>query len=102
MEARAEYGSFEQRPRLTVVKDGAASYSALPHAVLFDSRLTRGEIVLYAVLQSHTWQTGEFFASNATLAAKMRVSERMLRNYLDRLIEVGYVTETPAGPRRSK
>jgi hypothetical protein len=80
----------------------APKFSTLPHAVLFDRTISRDAVMLYAVLQSHWWQGGECWASHATLADEMRVSERMLRRYLNELIAAGHITEEAAGYRRSK
>lgn len=102
MEARAEYLGRVERPRLTVIKDGAAPYSPLPHDILRDTDLSRDARLLYAILQSYWWQTGECFASHETLAADMACSTRMLRKYLDELIRAKKITERAAGARRAK
>lgn len=103
MEARAEYlGSSVERPRLTVVKDGGESYSALPHAVLFDTRLSHGARLLYAVLQSHWWQGGECWASHATLAGQLGCKDRMLRYYLTELLKAGVISERLRGHGQAK
>lgn len=102
MEERAQYGPWRERPRLTVVRDGAATYSALPHAVLF-SGLSDGAVRMYAVLQSHWWgDSGECTASHATLAEEARCSLKSVRRHLDELIAARLVEERPAGTRRSK
>lgn len=105
MEARERYDvgpAPSARPRLIVVNDGAASYSALPHAVLF-SELSDGAVRLYAILQAHWWgESGESTASHATLAAEARCSLKSVRRHLDELIAAGLVAERPAGTRRSK
>lgn len=86
--------------RLRVVD--APKFSALPHAVLFDRRLSHAARLLYAVLQAHWWQSGVCYASHATLAEEMGVSTRMLRTYLDALIGAGLIVESPHGERRAK
>lgn len=102
MEQRAEYSGREERPRLTVVKDGPGTYSALPHAVLF-SDMSDGAVRLFAVLQAHWWgPSGECSASHATLATEARCSLRSLRRYLDELIAAKLTTEESAGARREK
>ncbi len=88
------------RPRLTVVD--APKFSALPHSVLFDKRVSRDARLLYAMLQAHWWQSGVCYASHATLADEMGVSTRMLRTYLDELIRAGLIAEAPHGERRAK
>lgn len=100
----AHASSHRARPRLTVVDgNGAAQkFSALPHAVLFDKRLSHAARLLYAVLQAHWWQSGACYASHATLAEEMGVSTRMLRTYLDALIAAGLIVEAPHGERRAK
>lgn len=104
MEARAAYLGRVERPRLTVVKDdgGQATYSALPHAVLFDTRLSQGARLLYAVMQAHWWQGGECWASHLTLAAQLGCKDRMLRYYMRELIERGYITERRRGHGQAK
>jgi hypothetical protein len=102
MEARAEYLGRRERPRLTVVKDGGATYSALPHAVLCDARTAHGHIVTYAVLQKHWWQGGECWASHATLAAEAKCSERQLQRYLRDLVAWGFITERKRGQGQAK
>lgn len=101
MEARAEYLGRSERPRLTVVTDGGGSYSALPHAVLF-SDLSAGAVRLYAVMQAHWWQSGECFASHATLAAEMRCSDSQLRRYIGELVQAGAITARRAGHGQAK
>lgn len=88
------------RPRLTVVD--APKFSALPHDILFDKGLSQGAIVLYAVLQSHWWQKGECFASNATLAADLRCSDSQLRRYLGELVRGGRITSRRSGRGQAK
>lgn len=78
------------------------AFSALPHTVLFDGSLAHGEIVLYAILQSYWWQSGECFASHATLAGQMGVKERMLRNYLKKLVKAGHIVERRHGQGQAK
>ena len=102
MEARAEYRPSEQRPRLTVVKDGGATYSALPHVIMRRADLAPAVRLLYAILQGYAWQGSECRASHETMAAELGCSVRMLRVYLDKLIEAGLVTEHDAGYRRQK
>jgi hypothetical protein len=102
MEQRAAYGPWKARPRLTVVTDGATTYSPLPHDLMRDTRLSRDARLLYAILQSHWWQSGECYASHATLAAEMGCSLSGIRRYLDELIRVDAIEERPAGPRRAK
>jgi hypothetical protein len=102
MEARVEYGSFRERPRLTVVTDGAATYSALPHEIMRDTSLSRDARLLYAILQSYWWQGGECWASHATLAAEMGCKERMLRYYIRELVEAGKITERRRGHGQAK
>ncbi len=102
MEVAPAYLAEPTRPRLTVVKDDGASYSALPHDIMRDTSLSRDARLLYAILQGHWWQDGACFASHATLASEMGCSTRMLRVYLDELIRAGRVTEHQAGARRQK
>jgi hypothetical protein len=104
MERAAAYGPWQERPKLTVIHDGggAARYSALPHEIMRDTSLSRDARLLFAVLQGHWWQDGDCFASHATLATEMGCSTRMLRTYLNELIEAGKVTEHEAGQRRQK
>lgn len=87
-----------------MVKDdgGQARYSALPHAVLTDSRTQHGHIVAYAVLQMHWWQGGECWASHATLATEAKCSERQLRRYLRDLVSWGFITERMRGQGQAK
>lgn len=94
--------SAQDRPvgRLRVVE--APRFSALPHAVLTDERLTNGEVVLYAALQMHWWQGGECWASHATLARTARCSERQVQRYLRRLVSLGYITERRRGQGQAK
>lgn len=89
-------------PAVYSVGQDRPSFSALPHAILFDNALSHGAIVLYAVLQSHWWQGGECRASHATLAAQLGVKERMLRYHLKALIDAGYVVERPRGKGQAK
>lgn len=102
MEAPAFYGSSPVRPRLTVVKDDGVGYSALPHDIMRDTRLSRDARLLYAILQGHWWQGGECWASHATLAAEMGCKERMLRYYLTELLEAGVITERRRGHGQAK
>ena len=74
MERAAPYGHQSERPRLTVVKDAGATYSALPHEIMRDTSLSRDARLLYAVLQSHWWQNGESWASHAEMAEEMACS----------------------------
>lgn len=78
------------------------SFSALPHAVLFDPALSHGQIVLYAILQSYWWQSGECYASHTTLAEQLGVKERMLRYNLRKLIAAGHVCERRRGQGQAK
>lgn len=80
----------------------APKFSALPHAVLFDKRVSRDARLLYAMLQAHWWQAGMCYASHATLADEMGVSTRMLRTYLNELIAAGLIVEQAHGERRAK
>lgn len=104
MEARAPYLGRVERPRLTVVKDdgGQERFSALPHAVIRRTDLSRDARLLVAVLQMYGWQGGDITASHATLAADMGCSTRMLRTYLTELIDAGVISEHAAGARRQK
>lgn len=92
-----------QEPPADYTVDGVVpTFSALPHAVLFDNELSRDARLLYAMLQSHWWQGGECWASHATLAAQIGCKERMLRYYLRELIAAGYVTERRRGRGQAK
>lgn len=104
MEARGEYLGRVERPRLTVVRDDgeSARYSALPHAVLFDKRLSAASVRLYAVLQSHWWKDGECYASHATLAEQMGVQERQIRRLIRELVAGEHITERPRGKGQAK
>lgn len=97
METAPLYMAEATRPRLTVVKDDGASYSALPHDLLRDSRTKHGHIVTYAVLQMHWWQGGECWASHATLATEAKCSERQLQRYLHDLVAWKFITERRRG-----
>jgi hypothetical protein len=77
-------------------------FSALPHAILYDERLTNGEVVLYAALQAHWWQGGECWASHGTLARAARCSERQVQRYLRRLVTFGYIVERRRGQGQAK
>lgn len=87
-----------------MVKDGGVQgrFSALPHDVIRDSRLSASARLLVAVLQMYGWQGAEITASHATLAADMGCGLKSLRGYLDELIGAGIVTERDAGVRRQK
>lgn len=89
------------RPVLTVVAD-SPKFSALPHEVIRDTRLSRDARLLYAVLQMHWWQGAESYASHAEMAAEMGCSLSGIRRYLDELIAVGLIEERPCGIRRAK
>lgn len=102
METAPEYLAEPVRPRLTVVKDDGASYSALPHEIMRDTKLSRDARLLYAILQGYAWQGGECRASHETLAREMGCSTRMLRTYLNELLNARKVTEHGAGYRRQK
>lgn len=102
MEQRAEYGPWHERPRLTVVHDAGATYSALPHAVLTDARTKHGHIVTYAVLQMHWWKSGECWAGNAVLRAEVKCSDAQLRRYLKDLVAWGFITERKRGEGQGK
>jgi hypothetical protein len=103
MEARVAYGSSVERPRLMVVHDsGQERYSALPHVVLFDTRLSQGARLTYAVMQSYWRQGGECWASHATLAGQLGCKERMLRYYIRELVEARYISERRRGQGQAK
>lgn len=102
MEAPAQYGSAVVRPRLTVVKDEGAGYSALPHDIIRDTRLSRDARLLYAVLQMYWWQDGETHASNATLCEDMGCSDSQLRRYLGELLKAGRITARRSGRGQAK
>jgi hypothetical protein len=102
MEARAEYLGRRERPRLTVVKDGGATYSALPHDIMRDTSISRDARLLYAILQGHWWQGGECWASHATLAAEMGCTDRHLRRFLRELLGAGKITERRRGHGQAK
>ena len=80
----------------------APTFSALPHDLIRDERLSRDAKLLYAVLQMHWWQGGECWASHATLASEMGCKERMLRYYLRELVKAGWVTERRRGHGQAK
>ena len=80
----------------------APSFSALPHAVVFDGRLSHGARLLYAVLQAHWWRDGECREGHATLASALGVGERTLRSYVRELLSAGYVGERRRGPGQAK
>ena len=80
----------------------APRFSALPHDVIRDTRVSRDARLLYAVLQMYWWQEGECTASHETMAADMGCSERGLRRYLDELLAAKLIVESAAGVRRSK
>jgi hypothetical protein len=102
MEQRAQYGPWQERPRLVVVHDGAATYSALPHAVLF-SDLSDAEIRVYAAVQSFAWGDGsECTASHETIAGKIGKESRTVRRLLKGLVEKGYLGERRTGRGQSK
>src|SRR5688572_7046996 len=102
MERAATYGPAPERPRLTVVTDGRATYSALPHDIVF-SDLTDGAVRMYAVLQSHWWGPGgECTASHATLATESGKKERTVRALLRELVTKQKVSERPLGRGQSK
>lgn len=102
MEQRAEYLGRTERPRLTVVKDGAGSYSALPHDVLF-SDLSDGEVRVYAAVQSYAWgNEGECTAAHETIAAKIGKETRTVRKLLKQLVDKGYLSERRAGRGQAK
>lgn len=102
MEQRAEYGPTRERPRLTVVKDSGATYSALPHSVLF-SDLSDGEVRVYAAVQSYAWgDGGECTASQETLAAKIGKETRTVRKLLKNLVEKEYLSERRTGHGQAK
>lgn len=102
MEQRAEYGPWRERPRLTVVTEGAVTYSALPHAVLF-SDLSDGEVRVYATVQSYAWgDDGECTASQETIAAKIGKETRTVRKLLKNLVERGYLSERKTGHGQAK
>lgn len=84
------------------VVDDAPTFSALPHVVVFDNTLSAGARLLYAVLQSYWWKTGECFASADTLAENLGVSERQIRRYLGELIDARHIVERQHGRGRSK
>lgn len=102
MEARVEYAGRVERPRLTVVTDRAATYSALPHSIMRDTSLSRDARLLYAILQGHWWQGAESYASHAVMAEEMGCSLSGIRRYLDELIEAKLIAESLAGSRRAK
>jgi hypothetical protein len=81
---------------------GAPTFSALPHAVLFDERLSRDARLLYAVMQAFWWQGGECWASNATLAGKMGCSESQLRRYICELLDAAVITARRRGQGQGK
>lgn len=103
MDVAPMYMAGPARPRLSVVTDSGASYSALPHAVLFAADLSDGAVRLYAVLQAHWWgESGECTASHATLAAKLGKAERTIRALLNELEEGGLITSRRAGRGQAK
>lgn len=83
-------------------RSGGPSFSALPHVVLFDRRLSRDARLLYAVMQAHWWQGGECWASHATLAAAMGCSDSQLRRYIGELSTAGYVASRRRGQGQAK
>jgi hypothetical protein len=104
MEQRVAYGSLAERPRLTVVKDGSVDgpFSALPHAIIRRTDISRDARLLVSVLLMYGWQGGDITVSHATLAADMGCGLKSLRVYLDELIAAGIITERDAGRRRQK
>lgn len=86
--------------RLRVVE--APAFSAFPHAIIRDTRVSRDARLLYSVLQMYWWQGGECWASHATLAADMGCKERMLRYYLRELLAAGLITERLRGQGQGK
>lgn len=80
----------------------APSFSAFPHAVIRDTRVSRDARLLYAVLQMHWWQGGECWAANATLAVEMGCSDSQLRRYLHELLAAGWITARMRGQGQGK
>lgn len=78
------------------------SFSALPHEVIRDTRISRDARLLYAVLQMYWWQGGECWETHATLAADLGCGVRQLQRYLDELIEGGLITERRRGHGQQK
>jgi hypothetical protein len=102
MEERAQYGPWQERPRLVVIHDGGTSYSALPHDVLFDNAISPGARLLYAGLQAYWWKGGECFANHATLASDFGVSQRQIQRYLHELVQAGHIVERHHGRGQAK
>lgn len=84
------------------VLEGIPTFSALPHAVMRDTAISRDARLLYAILQGHWWRDGICSANHTTLAAEMGCTVRSLREYLNELIAVGLISEEASGSRRQK
>lgn len=66
-------------------------YYVIPAQVFEDDRLEHSETVFYGLLSGLSFSSGFCFASNEYLAKRMRVDERTIRKWLERLEDFGYV-----------
>lgn len=66
-------------------------YYVIPSQVFEDDRLEHSETVFYALLSGIAWNDGYCYASNDYLAKRMKVDERTIRKWLERLENFGYI-----------
>jgi hypothetical protein len=104
--------SVSHRADLTLVPTPKKPrYAEVAYSVLFDEQLSIGARLLWAVLETHWYETGVCFASHQTLAHELSspgpngprpLSLRQLRRYLDELIAHGHIVERPGVKRQAK
>jgi len=81
------------KERTLIIRDKTLKqgFTAIPNIVLRSPNLSLQAKMLYALLLSYAWQDGWCFPGQERLAKNMRISDRMVRDYLQELRAIGLI-----------
>ena len=66
-------------------------YYVIPSEVFEDDTLDHSEKMFYGLLSGIAWNDGFCYAGNPYLAKRMKVSDRTIKNWIEKLEECGYI-----------
>jgi len=73
------------------MSESESFWVVIPHYVLSDPHITAGDKILYGELSSLTRKDGRCYATNSHFIEVLAMSERSVRNGLNRLQDAGYI-----------
>lgn len=67
------------------------NYTKIPNEIIYDSKITSAEFRTYVAFLSFGWGNNAIYPSQATVAKRIGLTDRAVRNHLKSLKEKGYV-----------